>query len=86
MLPAYRRAFLIQKSAGGGLSYKEIKRAPDDIFTPSEALLNTVFLKLQNNLSRALCRALAAVCTLLVINECQVVIHMDSVRFTLLGT
>lgn len=22
MLPAYRRAFLIQKSAGGGLSYK----------------------------------------------------------------
>lgn len=57
----------------------KIKRAPDDIFTPSEALLNTVFLKLQNNLSRALCRALAAVCTLLVINECQVVIHMDSI-------
>lgn len=25
MLPAYRRAFLIQRSAAGGLSYKEIK-------------------------------------------------------------
>jgi len=26
-LPAYRRAFLIQKSAGGGLSYK-VKNSP----------------------------------------------------------
>jgi hypothetical protein len=26
-LPAYRRAFLIQKSAGGGLSYK-VKKYP----------------------------------------------------------
>jgi len=27
-LPAYRRAFLIQKSAGGGLSYKVKKNVP----------------------------------------------------------
>jgi len=27
VLPAYRRAFLIQKSAGGGLSYK-VKNPP----------------------------------------------------------
>jgi len=30
VLPAYRRAFLIQKSAGGGLSYKVKKRLPQN--------------------------------------------------------
>ena len=35
MLPAYRRAFLIQKSAGGGLSYKVKKNVPWHILAPS---------------------------------------------------
>jgi hypothetical protein len=38
VLPAYRRAFLIQKSAGGGLSYKVKKSRPLTLFWKMEQI------------------------------------------------
>ena len=44
MLPAYRRAFLIQKSAGGGLSYK-VKKGETISLTPIEWKILSAFTR-----------------------------------------
>jgi len=44
VLPAYRRAFLIQKSAGGGLSYK-VKKKPG---TPHSCVVSGLITVLIN--------------------------------------
>ena len=45
-----------------------------------------ILIRLDNNLSRALCCALAAVGALLVIDHSYVVLHMDCIGLTLFGT
>ena len=44
-----------------------------------------ILIRLDNNLSRALCCALAAVGALLVIDNCHIVLHMDRIELTLFG-
>ena len=54
--------------------------------TPADRLSYCILNSLLNHLNRALLCALAAVGTFLIINHCQVILHMDGVKLTLLCT